>query len=283
MPAVLDPPAPPPAAPAVVSLPMLERWVPQGPSPSRIALTPPARRPAPPPEPVAPKEGIRTTLLFSGEQPHSPWSTPAWQGKIGEAADRAAPLGLERPAPTAGDGMDGVRRLILGRQFSEMQTKVTELQMSLNGEMKRIRDMVLQRVDEMAALMHRDMVVLRQEMAGEIDQLKKDIFTAATDLSMAKDRLSQIETRTEEHSSTSAQNLDARLNQQSHALADALGGLEDRMETLVSSEIGKVAKTAGEALPRHKMADLLQTAATRLESAQGHQIETGWPASLAAA
>lgn len=276
MPAVLDPPAPPPAVPAVVSLPMLERWVPQGPSPSRIALTPP-RRPAPPPEPAAPKEGIRTTLLFSGEQPHSPWSTPAWQGKIGEVAEHAFPLGQERPMPTTGDGMDGVRRLILGRQFSEMQTKVAELQMSLNGEMKRIRDMVLQRVDEMAALMHRDMVVLRQEMAGEVDQLKKDIFTAATDLSMAKDRLAQIEARTAEHFSTSAQDLDARLNQQSHALTDALCGLEDRMKTLVSGEMGKATKIAGQALPRQEMAELLQTSASRLESVRGHEIETGWP------
>jgi methyl-accepting chemotaxis protein len=173
--------------------------------------------------------------------------------------------------------MDGVRRLILGRQFTEMQTKVAELQMSLNGEMKRIRDTVLQRVDEMASLMHRDMVVLRQEVLGEVEQLKKDIFTAATDLSMTKDRLMQVEKRAAEHFSASAQDLDARLNQQSSAMTDAICGLEDRMKTVFSSEIKKVAKLADRALARQEMAGLLKDSASKVESIRGHEIETGWP------
>ena len=106
-----------------------------------------------------------------------------------------ADLGTQTGLPDTDDGIEGVRKLLFGRHLTEIQTKVGEMQMSLNGEMKRLREAVMNRVDEMAGYLHRDMLVLREEMLAELGQVKNDLFAAATGMSGLRDSTAMVSAR----------------------------------------------------------------------------------------
>lgn len=120
--------------------------------------------------------------------------------------------------------------------MGEMQTKVAELQMSLNGEIKRLREALMGRVDEMSGYLHRDMVVMREEMHSEMTQLKTDLFTAATGLSSVKDRLLTVETRGREESAAGFAEIEGRLARQETAFATALDNIERKLTSTFESK-----------------------------------------------
>jgi hypothetical protein len=191
---------------------------------------------------------------------------------VNSAAYGKKATGQPKEMPALDEGMDGIRKLIFGRHIGEMQTKVAELQLSLNGEVSRMREAIMKRVDEMAALLHRDMVVLRQETQREIEQLKSDVFTAATEISMTKDRLSQMETRTSELWASAAQDLDQRLSQQSSNIGVTMEALESRLTAVMHTEIqSALVKT----ISASDMSQIFAETANRVESGES-QVEIGW-------
>lgn len=155
-----------------------------------------------------------------------------------------------------------MRKLIFGRHMAELQTKVAELQMALSGEIKRLREALMGRVDEMAGYLHRDMVILREETQREISQLKTDLFTAATTLSGVRDRLTTVEAKTVEGVRESLTELDGRLLRQETAFAIALENLETKFHRTIDS---KCAAALGTLAKKSEVADMLQKMGTLLE------------------
>lgn len=239
------------------------------PHPSPSAMTPsaplPMTQPSAPsvvPE-AAPPAAIKTTVFAAEQRPHSPWTAP--KAPLTSPFGVASPkLELGRPAPVAeaDEGIEGVRKLIFGRHMTEVQTKVAELQMALSGEMKRLREALMGRVDEMAGYLHRDMVILREETQREISQLKTDLFTAATTLSGIRDRLTTVEAKAVEGVRESLTELDGRLLRQETAFAAALENLETNFHRTIDS---KCAEALGVLAKKSDVADMLQKMGTLIE------------------
>lgn len=176
---------------------------------------------------------------------------------------------------TSPEGIDGVRKLLFGHHLTEIQSKVAEVQLSLNGEMRRARESVMARVDEMAALLHRDMVVLREEMRAEITQLKADLFTAATGLSSVRDRVNDVEVKLCGETSAALAELAAGLESKEAKFDQALAALEDRLRNTVESKTAEAMKMLAK---KSEVADALAQLSERvLEDAA--PVEAKEPAS----
>jgi len=217
------------------------------------------------------KPEVRTMVFTAEGRPPSPWAG----GTARIAAKTAAPTGtfMGTPAavPGAEDGIEGVRKLIMGRQMGDVKTKIAELQMSLNGEVRRVREVLMNRVDEMAGLLHRDMVVLREETRAELAQLKTDLFTAATGLSSLRDRLSTVENRRSEDTAAAIAEIEMRMHRQEGAFTTALDNIEHKMMATMES---KCADAFAVLARKSDLAAMLQKLGALVE--QDKPLDSGW-------
>ncbi len=183
----------------------------------------------------APTPMMRSTVFAAEGRPTSPWSgrVAQMQTQYSKAVvpERGVPAGL----PDSDEGIEGVRKLLMGRDINEIQTKVADLQVSLGGEMKRLRDALMNRVDEMAGYLHRDMVMLRDEMHRELAQVKSDLFTAATALSSVKDRLLAVEEQAGHNTRQALADVEDRLERQEKVFALAMDQMEAKLGAAIDS------------------------------------------------
>lgn len=196
----------------------------------KLVPKPMAQRPA--------SDGVRTTVFTADSRPHSPWTGgPVCAPAVPQAPHVAsAALGTPRALPEAEEGIEGVRKLLLGNHMADLKTKVSELKLSLSGEMSRMRAALNSRVDELAGLLHRDMVVMREEMRRDLEQMKADIFAAATGISGVKDRMQTIEAKTRQETAAALAEADARLSRQEAAYASVLDQVERRLASAIDSK-----------------------------------------------
>lgn len=174
------------------------------------------------------------SVVFTGGSPQSPWSA-ATQQRPQRMTFHPAPHGSPSPLPEPDAGIEGLRKLVFGQHLTDLQTKVAELQLSLNGEVKRMHSALMQRVDELASHLHRDMVVLREETRREIGEIKVDLFAAATSLSVVKDRVGEVEANVRHDTHAAIADLDSRLSRQEFAFASAIENAEAKIRGTIES------------------------------------------------
>jgi hypothetical protein len=228
---------------------------------------------APPVQPAAaPKQNIRSTIFSAEGRPASPWTGGGARVAPKPPVTPKADLGMQSDLPEADGGIEGVRKLLFGRHLTEIQTKVAEMQMSLNGEMKRLREAVMNRVDEMAGYLHRDMLVLREEMLAELGQVKNDLFTAATGMSGLRDRLLVVETKDRAETIAKLTDIDSRLTRQQSAFEAALDKIDIRLNEAVGA---KCAEALVDLTTKSDIAQILSQMGTLVAQATP-SVELGW-------
>ena len=243
------------------------------PVPAPAAASTVAAVPAPPVQPVAaPKQNIRSTIFSAEGRPASPWTGGGARVAPKPPVTPKADLGMQTDLPEADGGIEGVRKLLFGRHLTEIQTKVAEMQMSLNGEMKRLREAVMNRVDEMAGYLHRDMLVLREEMLAELGQVKNDLFAAATGMSGLRDRLLVVETKDREEAIAKLTDIDSRVTRQQRAFEAALDKIDTRLNEVVDE---KCTEALVDLTTKSDIAQILSQMGTLVAQATPG-VELGW-------
>jgi phosphoglycerate-specific signal transduction histidine kinase len=91
--------------------------------------------------------------------------------------------------------LDSARLETFGRYYEQMEGRLQQLRQTVEGGLALSRRAMLDRVDELSAALHRDMTTFRQEQQREMEDLKRDIFTAVMSLSAINDRVSASETQ----------------------------------------------------------------------------------------
>ena len=227
-----------------------------------------------PPAPAAALQAQTRSMVFTADgPPTSPWTAGVVRiPQVRQEVPTKPVLGTPAELPDADDGIEGVRKLLFGRHMSEMQTKVAELHMALAGEMKRLREALMNRVDEMSGYLHRDMVVLRNEMQREMAQMKTDLFAAATALSSVKDRVLSVETKAREEVVTALTEIDCRLARQESAFTSALDQIETKLGRTLDSKCGEALAVFAK---KSEIAELLTQMGT-LVGQQTPGVELGW-------
>jgi predicted nucleic acid-binding Zn-ribbon protein len=90
--------------------------------------------------------------------------------------------------------LDIARLEMFGRYYQELDSRMVELRQVVDTGLARSRHGILDRVEELSAALHRDLIDMRQEQQRELEHLKRDVFSAVMSLSAVNDRISALET-----------------------------------------------------------------------------------------
>jgi hypothetical protein len=89
--------------------------------------------------------------------------------------------------------LDAARLEMFGRYYEDLEARMQALHDVVESGLARSRQSVLDKVQELSAALHRDLVAMRQEQQRELEDLKRDVFTAVMSLSAVNDRISALE------------------------------------------------------------------------------------------
>lgn len=152
-------------------------------------------------------------------------------------------------AQQADSGLETLRMQMFGKYYQEIEGRMAELRQVIDGGVARARRAMLERVDELGAALHRDMVALRQETQTEIEDLKRDVFTTVMSLSAINDKLGLADSRNRETWMAVTKALTDRIEHQSKTNEQAINafragvdeGLEQRVARTVENVLVKLA------------------------------------------
>jgi len=168
----------------------------------------------------------------------------------GAAADNAGNMSLEM-----------LRMEMFGRYYEELEGRMKELRQVLDGGVSRARKAMLERVDELGAALHRDMVALRQEVQKEVEDLKRDVFTTVMSVSAINDKIGLADSRNRETWIAVTKALTDRIDHQARTSNEAVERFRTGLDETLDRRVVNVVETT-----------LVQLAATRRAemAPQGH-------------
>lgn len=104
--------------------------------------------------------------------------------------------------------LDAAQQQSLARYTEQLEGRLQELRQAMEISQQQSQQAVLSRVEDLSCALHRDMNSFRQEQQREMEDLKRDVFTAVMSLSAINDRVSATESQ-----------LHQRVDQLQHTLA----------------------------------------------------------------
>jgi predicted transcriptional regulator len=146
----------------------------------------------------------------------------------------------EAYAQQSNEGLEAMRMQMFGRYYQEIEGRMVELTKSLEGGVGRARRAMLERVDELGAALHRDMVALRQETQTELEELKRDVFTTVMSLSAINDKLSLADSRNRETWVAVTKALTDRIDHQAKSQAAVIDGFRKGIDEGMEQRVVKV-------------------------------------------
>ena len=133
--------------------------------------------------------------------------------------------------------LETLRSQMFGKYYEEMEGRMKELRSVVDGSMTRSRRTLMERMDELGAGLHRDMVAMRQEMQKELEDLKRDVFSAVMSISALNDKLGMTDSRFRETWMAVTKALTDRIDNQAVGMATSIKGMEAKMDQLVEERV----------------------------------------------
>ena len=197
--------------------------------------------------------------------PTSPYTTPEMRPATAPAMPQTGGLpGLsveamvqalqQPPTQETASSLETLRMQMFGRYYEELEGRMKELRQVLEGGVTRARKAMLERVDELGAALHRDMVALLMETQKELEDLKRDVFTTVMSVSAINDKMGLAESRNRETWVAVTKALADRIDQQAKASSEAIErfragadeSLDQRVVRVVESTLMKLASARRE-------------------------------------
>lgn len=144
------------------------------------------------------------------------------------------------PTPETASSLDTLRMQMFGSYYSELEARMKELKGMLEGGVARARKAMLDRVDELGAALHRDMLTLRQETQKEVEDLKRDVFTTVMSISAINDKMSLAESRNRETWVAVTKALADRIDQQAKVNSEALERFRTGADDVLDQRVVRV-------------------------------------------
>ncbi len=179
------------------------------------AFRPPTQPLAPTNPPTGSLAGVSATALMSAlEQQHQP------------------------PTTDAQVSLETLRMQMFGRYHEELEGRMKELRAVVDGSLARGRRGLQERMDELGSALHRDMVAMRQEMQKELEDLKRDVFSAVMSISALNDKLGMTDSRFKETWMAVTKALTDRIDSQAAGMAISMKSLEAKTDFAMEEKVG---------------------------------------------
>ncbi len=133
--------------------------------------------------------------------------------------------------------LETLRMQMFGRYHEEVEGRMKELRTSVDGSIKASRRSLMERMDELGAGLHRDMVAMRQEMQKELEDLKRDVFSAVMSISALNDKLGLTDSRFRETWMAVTKALTDRIDNQASGLATSMKVMDTKIDQMVEERV----------------------------------------------
>lgn len=140
--------------------------------------------------------------------------------------------------------LETLRLQMFGNYYKEIEGRMGELRSVTDGALARSRRALMERMDELGAGLHRDMVALRQEMLKELEDLKRDVFSAVMSISALNDKLGLTDSRFRETWMAVTKALTDRIDNQAAGLATTVKSMESKMDQMVEDRVDAMVEKA---------------------------------------
>lgn len=140
--------------------------------------------------------------------------------------------------------LETLRMQMFGGYYKEIEGRMGELRSVTDGALARSRRALMERMDELGAGLHRDMVALRQEMLKELEDLKRDVFSAVMSISALNDKLGLTDSRFRETWMAVTKALTDRIDNQAAGLATTVKTMESKVDQVVEDRVDAMVEKA---------------------------------------
>lgn len=146
-------------------------------------------------------------------------------------------------APPAGgaseavSGLENLRREMFGKYYEETEARMKELRSTMENGIAQVRKAAIDRIDELGAAMHRDLVAMRQETHHELEDIKRDIFSAVMSISALNDKLGVADARVRDVTTSLTRSLVDRVEQQAQSFENTMRGMQMRLDDMIGLKV----------------------------------------------
>jgi len=207
-------------------------------SPLPAAQDPAFRNPASQPvHPVAQYQPAYGQPAYHQPQPAQANPPTASMGGVSATALISALEQRQQGMEPEASSLETLRMQMFGRYHEEVEGRMKELRVSVDGSIKSSRRSLMERMDELGAGLHRDMVAMRQEMQKELEDLKRDVFSAVMSISALNDKLGMTDSRFRETWMAVTKALTDRIDNQAAGLATSMKVMDTKVDQLVEERV----------------------------------------------
>lgn len=188
------------------------------------------------PEPVS----SSSPFAVSSIQHQRAGLTPLGQISFEELMSAAPNAGASGPV----SGLDNLRHEMFGRYYEETESRMKEMRMAMETSVAQVKKSALDRIDELGAAMHRDLVALRQETHHELEDIKRDIFSAVMSISALNDKLGVADARVRDVTTSLTRSLVDRVEQQAQSFEHTMRGMQQRLDEMIGMKVSSALQRA---------------------------------------
>jgi hypothetical protein len=134
-------------------------------------------------------------------------------------------------------GIDQLRQQVLGSYHQETEARLKEFRESMEASLAKTRQMLQERVEQFGVSMQRDLVALRQETHHELEDIKRDVFSAVMSISALNDKLGVADARVREVTTSLTRSLVDRVEQQAQTFDHTMRHLQQRLDEMINARV----------------------------------------------
>lgn len=190
---------------------------------------------------------------------------PVTRPQAPEPASDSSPFALSsiqrvaQPATTAGSsvsfdqlmtggsaspGLDNLRQQLFGKYYEDTQAQLKELRESQEAALARTKKAAMDRIEELGVAMQRDLVALRQETHQELEDIKRDVFSAVMSISALNDKLGVADARVREVTTSLTRSLVDRVEQQAQTFDQTMRHMQMRLDEMINARVASALQRA---------------------------------------
>jgi len=141
-------------------------------------------------------------------------------------------------------GLDHLRQQLFGKYYEDTEARINELRASQEAGLAKTKKAAMDRIEELGVAMQRDLVALRQETHQELEDIKRDVFSAVMSISALNDKLGVSDARVREVTTSLTRSLVDRVEQQAQTFDQTMRHMQMRLDEMINARVATALQRA---------------------------------------
>lgn len=141
-------------------------------------------------------------------------------------------------------GLDHLRQQLFSKYYDDTEARLREFREAQETALAKTRKAAMDRIEELGVAMQRDLVALRQETHQELEDIKRDVFSAVMSISALNDKLGVADARVREVTTSLTRSLVDRVEQQAQTIDQSMRHMQLRLDEMINARVASALQRA---------------------------------------